>query len=218
YGGVYADLDYSLIASLDDHRRFYAVVTREPEAHSLQFFKFQWPARTMANPAFLMAAPGHSFYRHCINELRTVPFARGSPLSFAGPFGLTAILERYNAAFPVANSPLETVYIPPSYSFYPYEGNRMDASGSIYLPQRRAALSRRCDKIDETSAMQLQLYCADINNMDPITDKTQPIIAIHDMKKIGAIYDGRGAKLYFQNLTHVSNVFGSKLQMGTDWI
>ncbi|PAA94465.1 hypothetical protein BOX15_Mlig009909g1 [Macrostomum lignano] len=218
YGGVYADLDYSLIASLDDHRRFYAVVTREPEAHSLQYFKFQWPPIILANPAFLMAAPGHSFYRHCINELRTVPFARGRPLSFAGPFGLTEILERYNAAFPVANSPLETVYIPPSYSFYPYEGNKLNTSNSAYLPLRLHSLRNSCKRVNRTWPERLQKYCTDPNNMDPVTDKTQPVIAVHDLKKIGAVYGGVGTSLYFQNLTHLRKMFGSKLQIGVEWI
>uniref|UniRef100_A0A1I8HWM1 Glycosyltransferase family 32 protein n=1 Tax=Macrostomum lignano TaxID=282301 RepID=A0A1I8HWM1_9PLAT len=218
YGGVYADLDYSLTASLDDHRRFYAVVTREPEAHSLQYFEFQWPPRTLDNPAFLMAAPGHSFYRHCINCLQMMPFTRGSPLSFAGPFGLTAILERYSAACPVASSPLETVYIPPSYSFYPYEGNKLNSSGSVYMPMRLVLLKNSCKQVSGTWPEPLQKYCSDPNNMDPVTDKTQPMIAVHDIKKIGAVYDDVGTSLYFQNLTHLRKLFGSKLQMGVEWI
>uniref|UniRef100_A0A1I8GTW9 Glycosyl transferase n=1 Tax=Macrostomum lignano TaxID=282301 RepID=A0A1I8GTW9_9PLAT len=220
YGGVYADLDYSLTARLDDHRRFYAVVTREPEVHSLQFYGIdgRWPLKIMPSPAFLMAAPGHNFYRHCVNELRTKAFTAGEPLTFAGPLGLTGILRRYADAFTVANSPLETVYIPPSYSFYPYENNRMNTTGSIYLGQRQESLTYYCKRSNPSWAEQLRQYCADINNLDPIIDKTQPVVAKHDMKKSGAIYDGQGSMLYSQNLTLVSSLFGSKLQMGSRWI
>uniref|UniRef100_A0A1I8FB53 Amidase domain-containing protein n=1 Tax=Macrostomum lignano TaxID=282301 RepID=A0A1I8FB53_9PLAT len=90
---------------------------------------------------FLMAAPGGTAsIGTASNCLQMMPFTRGKPLSFAGPFGLTAILERYSAACPVASSPLETV---------------------LHRP----------------------------DNLDPVTDKTQPMIAVHDIKKIGAVYD-----------------------------
>uniref|UniRef100_A0A1I8HSL2 Glycosyltransferase family 32 protein n=1 Tax=Macrostomum lignano TaxID=282301 RepID=A0A1I8HSL2_9PLAT len=121
FGGVYADLDYTLVRSIDQFRRFHAVVTREPDPHSLQFLGMHWPVKPLASPAFLMSTPGHAFLHSVMQQLES---RAPTQFSVAGPFGLTEFLERYQRIFPVANHPLETVYIPPAHSFYPYDRNQ----------------------------------------------------------------------------------------------
>uniref|UniRef100_A0A1I8H821 Glycosyltransferase family 32 protein n=1 Tax=Macrostomum lignano TaxID=282301 RepID=A0A1I8H821_9PLAT len=218
YGGVYADLDYSLVASLDEYRRFYAVITREPEVHSLQNFGFQWPPRPFASPAFMMSAPGHSFFRYSLESLQKKPFVKNQPPTFAGPYALSYLLEDYLRDFPVANSAMETVYLPPSYSFHPYEDNRLNTSGSAYTQQRVDSMRNACRGVRPNWAEQLKKYCKDPNNMDPITDRTQPVVAVHDLKKSGAVYDGVGTKFYFENAEPIRKAVGAQLQLGRDWL
>ncbi|PAA75231.1 hypothetical protein BOX15_Mlig005190g1 [Macrostomum lignano] len=205
FGGVYADLDYTLVRSIDQFRRFHAVVTREPDPHSLQFLGMHWPVKPLASPAFLMSTPGHAFLHSVMQQLESRTL---TSFSVAGPFGLTEFLERYQRIFPVANHPLETVYIPPAHSFYPYGDNRLSSSRIPYTQERLRALKGACQSlVGKSVSKNLTQYCSNVDNLDPITDRNQPVYAVHDLKKTGSIWYGAGTKFYNDNLTDCSKIF-----------
>uniref|UniRef100_A0A1I8HSN5 Guanylate cyclase n=1 Tax=Macrostomum lignano TaxID=282301 RepID=A0A1I8HSN5_9PLAT len=83
-----------------------------------------WPIRPAPSRAFLMSAPGHRFYRFVLDQ-RSLIQPKRDILCFAGPVGLTRILERYEAKHPLTNDSMEAVYVPPSFSSYPYENNSL---------------------------------------------------------------------------------------------
>uniref|UniRef100_A0A1I8HU91 Glycosyl transferase n=1 Tax=Macrostomum lignano TaxID=282301 RepID=A0A1I8HU91_9PLAT len=58
FGGVYADLDYTLVRSLDPFLKYTAVVPIETEAFALLYFGMStWPPDLLGNPAFMFSAP-----------------------------------------------------------------------------------------------------------------------------------------------------------------
>uniref|UniRef100_A0A1I8IXI4 Fibrinogen C-terminal domain-containing protein n=1 Tax=Macrostomum lignano TaxID=282301 RepID=A0A1I8IXI4_9PLAT len=203
-GGTYADLDYSLTRNLDEFRRFYAVVTREPETHSLQLFGPHWPIRPVASPAFLMSAPGHKFYRFVLDQLSLIR-PNWDILGFAGPVGLTRILERYNAKHPLTNDSMEAVYVPPSFSFYPYENNSLSGVSTNFRNYRLSKMSISCRKLNDTKDSSMKLLrkvknltqlCSNITNYNPVTDSSPTVYAVHDMRKSETSWGGTAMKTH----------------------
>ncbi|PAA61507.1 hypothetical protein BOX15_Mlig011810g1 [Macrostomum lignano] len=214
FGGVYADLDYKLVRSLDEFRRFYAVVTREPETHSLQLFGPHWPIRPAASPAFLMSAPGHIFFRFVLKQLSKRKISEDI-LAFAGPEGLTITLEQYQIRYPLTNNPLAGVYVPPSFSFYPYENNSLDGVSKHFKDYRILKLGKSCSKLARwidprmyflRKVKNLTQLCSDMTKFNAVTDSSPPVYAIHDMRKSGTSWGITHTPEYFANLTEMAKI------------
>uniref|UniRef100_A0A1I8FAI7 Exostosin domain-containing protein n=1 Tax=Macrostomum lignano TaxID=282301 RepID=A0A1I8FAI7_9PLAT len=146
-------------------------VTREPETHSLQLFG---PHMRPLDPLSLIR-PNWDI------------------LGFAGPVGLTRILERYNAKHPADKTTRwKRVYVPPSFSFYPYENNSLSGVSTNFRNYRLSKMSISCRKLNDTKrsaharlrkVKNLTQLCSNITNYNPVTDSSPTVYAVHDMRK-----------------------------------
>jgi mannosyltransferase OCH1-like enzyme len=102
HGGVYVDLDFESLRSLDGLLVGHSLVLGvEPESHTALSIVRTRPralTRVVCN-AFIASTPGHSFWTHVFPRL--VAHARErDPLDTAGPFFLTDAIDSYYGDVP----------------------------------------------------------------------------------------------------------------------
>uniref|UniRef100_A0A1I8HS87 Glycosyl transferase n=1 Tax=Macrostomum lignano TaxID=282301 RepID=A0A1I8HS87_9PLAT len=207
FGGVYADLDYTLVRSLDPFLKYTAVVPIETEAFALLYFGMStWPPDLLGNPAFMFSAPQHPFFFFCILQLMANPAT--DVFTFAGPLGLSAMLKRYATDRPAVSDLSDVVFVPVSRAFSSYANNSLRSSTSEYKGGIMDALNRQCDAVRKStvSPPELKSYCKDVYNLDPITDRRELAFAIHDSNKARSSYDKRGSPQFYKDSVSIRTV------------
>jgi hypothetical protein len=135
HGGVYVDLDFECLRPigplLEGHR---LVLGEEPASHlelTIVRRHLSPPRRIVCN-AFAASAPGHPFWMHLAQELRSHAGA-DDPLDATGPFRLTAAVEGWEGPDPVR--------VEPATRLYPLDKHEV-ADGALDRPDTRGRLAR----------------------------------------------------------------------------